>query len=161
MPFALHLRGARKEDGAMLRQRRQISASARRQSCRTKQRLRACSTPRPVAIIVEQALRALHPTRYATAGVACPLSCLIGVHRRVSAAQCLLPSFHLVAVLPAKANAMAAICFRSQGSASEQSRDRLVSMPTAMGLASLTILPGSAFTRDHIIKRISYHKMQT
>jgi hypothetical protein len=40
-----------------LRQRRQISAAARRQSCRSKQRLRACSTPRHgAAIIVEQAL---------------------------------------------------------------------------------------------------------
>ena len=39
-----------------LRQRRQITASARRQSCHLKQRLRACSTPQSEAIIVEQAL---------------------------------------------------------------------------------------------------------
>jgi len=39
-----------------IRQRRQISASARRQSCRSKQRLRACSTPQAEATIVEQAL---------------------------------------------------------------------------------------------------------
>ncbi len=44
------------EGAAELRQRRQISASARRQSCRSKQRLRACSTQQNEALIVEQAL---------------------------------------------------------------------------------------------------------
>ena len=43
---------------SIVRQRWQITASARRQSCRLKQRLRACSTPRSEAIIVEQALSA-------------------------------------------------------------------------------------------------------
>ena len=38
------------------RRRRQLSASARRQSCPIKQKLRACSTPRPEAIVVEQGL---------------------------------------------------------------------------------------------------------
>ena len=46
-----------------LRQRWQITASARRQSCRLKQRLRACSTPRSEAIIVEQALSRRLPPR--------------------------------------------------------------------------------------------------
>jgi TonB family protein len=44
-------------EGGDVRQRRQISASARRQSCRPKQRLRAWSTPRNEAVIVGQALR--------------------------------------------------------------------------------------------------------
>jgi len=39
-----------------LRQRRQISASARRQSCRSKQKLRACSTVHSDSFIFEQAL---------------------------------------------------------------------------------------------------------
>jgi hypothetical protein len=41
-------------------QRRPIRASARRQSCRPKQRLRACSTPLSVAIIVDHALSFLN-----------------------------------------------------------------------------------------------------
>ncbi len=50
---------------ALVRQRRQISASARRQSCRSKQRLRACSIQQNEALIVEQALSRLrgHPDR--------------------------------------------------------------------------------------------------
>jgi hypothetical protein len=51
----------------VLRQRRQISASARRQSCRSKQRLRDCSTRQIEALIGEQALSAPYTTHVAMA----------------------------------------------------------------------------------------------
>jgi predicted transposase YbfD/YdcC len=48
----------------LLRHRRQISASARRQRCRFKQRLRARSTQQLDSLIVERALSTTHETAF-------------------------------------------------------------------------------------------------